>query len=44
MAITIDDEPQSKIAHYRDLIEQGLDCDGHPVDPVTTLQREGVSR
>jgi DNA-binding transcriptional MerR regulator len=35
---------QSKIAHYRDLIEQGLDCDGDPVDPATTtLQREGAS-
>jgi DNA-binding transcriptional MerR regulator len=35
---------QSKIAHYRDLIEQGLDCDGDPVDPVTkTMQREGAS-
>jgi DNA-binding transcriptional MerR regulator len=36
---------QAKTAHYRDLIEQGLDCDGDPVGPATqTLQRQGASR
>lgn len=36
---------QDKIAHYRDLIDRGLDCDGNSVHPATaTRQREGASR
>lgn len=35
---------QHKIAHYRDLIDQGLDCAGEPVDQATAArQRQGAS-
>ncbi len=34
-----------KIAHYRQLIELGLDCDGEPVEPATaTPQQQGAPR
>jgi DNA-binding transcriptional MerR regulator len=37
---------QRKIAHYQQLIDQGLDCDGEPIDDpaVATRQREGARR
>jgi len=36
---------QHKIAHYRELIDQGLDCVGEPVDQATAArQRQGAAR
>ena len=36
---------QHKIAHYRQLIDQGLDCNGNLVDEATaTQQRQGATR
>lgn len=33
---------ETKIAHYRDLVERGLDCDGLPVDAATAHRQRAA--
>lgn len=34
---------ESKVQHYRDLIAEGRDCDGLPVDPATAARQRRTS-